>query len=189
MLYIYIYIYIYTCIYQNERAGCDTMSIFKRSFTGLNLEVSEHSLPYYLPITGGKIAGLILSPIVLANSLVPNFNSGQCVHYLRRRPLHHGRLLTDIYYKIKRKRIQFCHSIIIFFSHIKWPYSDERNTVILYIYIYIYKTVFRPYIYIYIYANVKSLQEKVLDALLICEFSVCECHVYFYFNTRFYISI
>ena len=49
------------------RSGCDTMSIFKRGFIGLNLEFSnsytdwytkikESSLPYYLTIAGGRIS-------------------------------------------------------------------------------------------------------------------------------------
>ena len=56
--------------------GYDTRSIFKRSLTGLNSEFSfsqtscltkaeEHSLPYYLPITGGRIIGFIPFPRVL----------------------------------------------------------------------------------------------------------------------------
>ena len=57
-------------------AGCDTRSVFKRSLTGLNLEFSfsytscltkaeEISLPYYLPIAGGRIIGFKLFPRVL----------------------------------------------------------------------------------------------------------------------------
>ena len=49
-------------------AGCDTMSIFKQSLTGLNSEFfilldclpnqgKRHSPPYYLPIAGGRITG------------------------------------------------------------------------------------------------------------------------------------
>ena len=74
--YIYIYIYIYTHIRwsylpnPSARAGYDTRSIFKRSLTGLNSEFSfsltscltkavELSLPYYLPIAGGRIIGFI----------------------------------------------------------------------------------------------------------------------------------
>ena len=52
------------------------MSIFKRSLTGLNLEFSffltscltkaeEPSLPYYLPIVGGRMIGVIPFPRVL----------------------------------------------------------------------------------------------------------------------------
>ena len=65
-------------IYQNPsaRAGYDTRSIFKRSLTGLNSEFSfsltscltkaeELSLPYYLPIAGGRIIGFIPFPRVL----------------------------------------------------------------------------------------------------------------------------
>ena len=53
----------------SARAGYDTRSIFKRSLTGLNSEFSfytscltkaeESSLPYYLPIAGGRIIGFI----------------------------------------------------------------------------------------------------------------------------------
>ena len=92
--YIYIYIYIYelkkleekiskillldAIIFTNPsaRAGYDTRSIFKRSLTGLNSEFSfsqtscltkaeEPSLPYYLPIAGGRIIGFISFPRVL----------------------------------------------------------------------------------------------------------------------------
>ena len=60
----------------SARAGYDTRSIFKRSLTGLNSEFSfsytscltkaeENSLPYYLPIAGGRIIGFIPFPRVL----------------------------------------------------------------------------------------------------------------------------
>ena len=60
----------------STRAGYDTRSIFKRSLTGLNSEfsfsdtscltkVEQHSLPYYLPIAGGRIIGFIPFPRVL----------------------------------------------------------------------------------------------------------------------------
>ena len=57
-------------------AGYDTRSIFKQSLTGLNSEFSfsktscltkpeEPSLPYYLPIAGGRLIGFIPFPRVL----------------------------------------------------------------------------------------------------------------------------
>ena len=59
----------------SARAGYDTRSIFKRILTGLNSELSfltscltkaeELSLPYYLPIAGGRIIGFIPFPRVL----------------------------------------------------------------------------------------------------------------------------
>ena len=60
----------------SARAGYNTRSIFKRSLTGLNSEFSfsytscltkaeEISLPYYLPIAGGRIIGFIPFPGVL----------------------------------------------------------------------------------------------------------------------------
>ena len=60
----------------SARAGYDTRSIFKRGLTGLNSEYSfsetccftkaeELSLPYYLPIAGGRIVGFIPFPRVL----------------------------------------------------------------------------------------------------------------------------
>ena len=56
----------------SARAGYDTRSIFKQSLTGLNSEFSfsftkaeEPSLPYYLPIAGGRIIGFIPFPRVL----------------------------------------------------------------------------------------------------------------------------
>ena len=66
------------CIFTNPsaRVGYDRRSIFKRSLTGLNSEFSfsetscltkavEPSLPYYLPIAGGRIIGFIPFPRVL----------------------------------------------------------------------------------------------------------------------------
>ena len=60
----------------SARSEYDTRSIFKRSLTGFNSEFSfswtsclnkaeEPSLPYYLPIAGGRIIGLIPFPRVL----------------------------------------------------------------------------------------------------------------------------
>ena len=60
----------------SARAGYETRSIFKRSLTGLNSEISfsltscltkaeETSLSYYLPIAGGRIIGFISFPRVL----------------------------------------------------------------------------------------------------------------------------
>ena len=57
----------------SARAGYDTRSIFNRSLTGLNSEFSfsktscltkaeEPTLPYYLPIAGGRIIGFIHFP-------------------------------------------------------------------------------------------------------------------------------
>ena len=59
----------------STQAGYDTRSIFKQSLTGLNSEFSfssascltkaeEPSLPYYLPIAGGRIIGFIPFPRV-----------------------------------------------------------------------------------------------------------------------------
>ena len=60
----------------SARAGYDTRSVFKRSLTGLNSEfffsytscltkAEEPSLPYYLPIAGGRIIEFIPFPRVL----------------------------------------------------------------------------------------------------------------------------
>ena len=60
----------------SARVRYDTRSIFKRSLTGLNSEFSfsqtscltkaeEPSLPYYLPIAGGRIVGFIPFPRAL----------------------------------------------------------------------------------------------------------------------------
>ena len=60
----------------SAQAGYDTRSIFKQSLTGLNSEFSfsytscltmaeEPSLPYYLPIAGGRIIVFIPFPRVL----------------------------------------------------------------------------------------------------------------------------
>ena len=60
----------------SARVGHDTRSIFKRSLTGLNSQLSfsktscltkaeEPSLPCYLPIAGGRIIGFIPFPRVL----------------------------------------------------------------------------------------------------------------------------
>ena len=67
-------VYIFTN--PSARAGYDSRSIFKRSLTSLNSEFSfsstsfltkaeEPSLPYYLPIAGGRIIGFIPFPRVL----------------------------------------------------------------------------------------------------------------------------
>ena len=84
----------------SAREGYDTRSIFNRSLTGLNSEFSfsltscltkaeETSLPYYLPIAGGRINGFIPFPRVLvlcenAISLVQDLNSCHRVHFLQR---------------------------------------------------------------------------------------------------------
>ena len=62
---IYIYIYIYTFTNPSAQAKYDKRSVFKRSLTGFNSEfffltkAEEPSLPYYLPIAGGRIIGFI----------------------------------------------------------------------------------------------------------------------------------
>ena len=67
---------LYIFINPSARAGYDTRSIFKGSLTGLNSEFSltqtscltkaeDISLPYYLPIAGGRIIGCITFPRVL----------------------------------------------------------------------------------------------------------------------------
>ena len=74
-----------------------TRSISKWSLTGLNSEFSfltscltkaeEHSLPYYLPIAGGRIIGFIPFPRGISAmwiSLIEDLNSCRCVHFLRR---------------------------------------------------------------------------------------------------------
>ena len=76
LTFVYIYIYIYIFTYPFARVGYDTWSVFKRSLTSLNSEFSfsktscltkaeELSLPYYLPIAGGRIIGFMLFPRVL----------------------------------------------------------------------------------------------------------------------------
>ena len=70
----------------SARAGYDTRSVFKRSLTGLNSEFSfsltsclakaeEPSLPYYLPIAGGRIFGFIPFPRVLVLCEMQSFSS------------------------------------------------------------------------------------------------------------------
>ena len=49
----------------SARAGYDTRLIFKRSLTGLSSQAEEPSLPYYLPIAGGRIIRFIPFPRVL----------------------------------------------------------------------------------------------------------------------------
>ena len=67
---------LYICIYQPLRTGriWHKVNFFKRSLTGLNSKFSfsycltktkEPSLPYYLPISGGKLIGFIPFPVVL----------------------------------------------------------------------------------------------------------------------------
>ena len=73
-MYLFVYIYLFTN--PAAQAGYDTRSLFKRSLTVLNSEFSfsqtsfltkaeEPSLPYYLPIAGGRIIGFIPFPRVL----------------------------------------------------------------------------------------------------------------------------
>ena len=77
---IYIIIFIFTN--PSTQAGYDTRSIFKRSLTGWNSEFSfsytscptkaeEFSLPYNLPVAGGRIVGFIpfLRVLVLCEML------------------------------------------------------------------------------------------------------------------------
>ena len=70
------YLYIYVFTNPSARAGYDIRSIFKQSLTSFNSEFSfssiicltkaeEPSLPYYLPIAGGRIIGFIPFPRVL----------------------------------------------------------------------------------------------------------------------------
>ena len=70
----------------SARVGYDTRLIFRRSLTGLNSEFSfsytscltkaeELSLPYYLPIAGGRIIGLIPFPRVLVLCEMQSFSS------------------------------------------------------------------------------------------------------------------
>ena len=70
----------------SARAGYDTRSIFKRSLTGLNSELSfsltscltkaeEPILSYYLPIAGGRIIGFIPFPRVLVLSEMQSVSS------------------------------------------------------------------------------------------------------------------
>ena len=107
-IYIYIYIYIYMCVCvcvcvcvcawylptppleQDMTQG----QFFKRSLTGLKSEFSfskaqEPSLPYYLPIAGGRIIGFIGFPRVLVLCEMQPVSSRiwtriACVHFLRR---------------------------------------------------------------------------------------------------------
>ena len=80
----------------STQAGCDTRSVFKGSFTGLNSEflflsscfakVKEPNLPYNLFIAEGKIVGFIpflwiFSAMQNANSFIQDLNSGHCVHH------------------------------------------------------------------------------------------------------------
>ena len=70
----------------SARIGYDTRSIFKRSLTSLNsgfsfsltscrTEAEESSLPYYLPITGGRIIGFTPFPNVLVLCEMQSFSS------------------------------------------------------------------------------------------------------------------
>ena len=78
----HVYVCVLMCVYlsylpnPSALAGYDTRSVLKRSLTGLNSEFSfsltscltkaeEPSLPYYLPIVGGRIIGFIPFPRVL----------------------------------------------------------------------------------------------------------------------------
>ena len=78
----------------SARAGYDTRSIFKRSLTGLNSEFSfswtscftkaeEPSLPYHLPIAGGRIIGFIPFPRVLVLCEMQSVSSIKLYIYIR----------------------------------------------------------------------------------------------------------
>ena len=91
-MYLFIYYfkssYIHLSIFTHSfaRAGYDTRSVFKRSLTSLDSEFSfsstscltkaeEPSLPYYLPIAGGRIIGFIPFPRVLEICDMQSFSS------------------------------------------------------------------------------------------------------------------
>ena len=70
----------------SAQAGYDTRSLFKRSLTSLHSEFSfsltscltnaeEPSLPYYLPIAGGRIIGFIPFPRILVLCEMQSFSS------------------------------------------------------------------------------------------------------------------
>ena len=62
-IYIYIYnIYIYIYIYIYKRSLASMNWEFSFSYTGCHIKVKESSLPYYLPIAGGRIVGVIPFP-------------------------------------------------------------------------------------------------------------------------------
>ena len=71
----------------SDRVGYDTRSIFMRGLTGLNSEFSfsstscltkaeEPSLPFYLPIVGGRIIGFIPFLRVLVLCEMQSVSSG-----------------------------------------------------------------------------------------------------------------
>ena len=76
---LYYLLYIFTN--PSTQAGYDITSIFKRSLAGLNSEFSfsktscltkaeEPSLPYYLPIAGGRIRVLVLCEMESVSSWI-----------------------------------------------------------------------------------------------------------------------
>ena len=107
MIYIYVCVCVCVCvcihmciifILFTQPLCLGTKSIFKQSLTGLNSEFSfsetscltkseEPSLPYYLPIAGGRIIGFIPFPRVLVlceMQSVQDLNLCRRVHFLRR---------------------------------------------------------------------------------------------------------
>ena len=101
----------------STRAGYDTRSIFKRSLAGFNSEFSfswtscltkaeEPSLPYYLPIAGGRIIGFIPFSRVLVLCEMQSVLSRNWTrvaesifcddnHYTTGTSLHHGHRRTE----------------------------------------------------------------------------------------------
>ena len=104
----------YLIIFTNPsaHAGYDTRSIFKRSLTGFEFRVfflldktEELSLPYYLPIAGGRIIGFLPFPRVLVLCEMQSISSRIWTrvtvyisyddnHYTTGTSIHYGHLLT-----------------------------------------------------------------------------------------------
>ena len=121
----------------------DTRSIFKRSLTGLNSEFSfsqiscltnaeEHSLPYYLPIAGGRITGFVPFPrYVKCNQSRPGFELvSPCPFSTTITITPQAPTLMPFYCKIFILRI--CNSLlrIIIISYLK-PYYVCKQTAII----------------------------------------------------------
>ena len=63
------------------------------SQTGCHTKIKEPSLPYHLPMAGGRIVGCLSFPRLLAqckmlNNLIQDLNSGHHVHFFSQEPLY-----------------------------------------------------------------------------------------------------
>ena len=103
----------------SARAGYDTRSIFKQGLTGFNSEFSfsytscltkaeEPSLPYNLPIAGGRIIGFIPFPSLLVLCEIKSVSS-RIWTYVSIQHLNLGQIIFILSIKVGKKQ-DYCVS-------------------------------------------------------------------------------